>query len=242
MLARGSPSPFPSAAVRAVAPATSASASGAQVNGGGGVMFRMSPRVNLDVGATYGLINFGDVVVSVPGFGETTIDGSSGNGSNLVVRIGVAILGAGASLAFTMPGCESPPPEAREVQPAIVRDVPAIFRGTIGAEATLNGIEPVLVSGYGLVVGLNGTGDRLQNNAFTEQSMIGFLERQGVNTRGLQLKSKNQLRKKTAPVPLSPQPSSTWSLLEIKSSALGPWEMVLAALSATVSRSIIGRL
>lgn len=53
------------------------------------------------------------------------------------------------------------------------------------------GVRDNLLLGYGLVVGLNGTGDRLQNNAFTEQSLIGFLERQGVNTRGLQLQSKN---------------------------------------------------
>lgn len=53
------------------------------------------------------------------------------------------------------------------------------------------GVRDNMVLGYGLVVGLNGTGDKLQNNAFTEQSLIAFLERQGVNTRGLQLKSKN---------------------------------------------------
>lgn len=53
------------------------------------------------------------------------------------------------------------------------------------------GIRDNMLMGYGLVVGLNGTGDKLQNNAFTEQSLIGFLERQGVNTRGVQLKSKN---------------------------------------------------
>lgn len=53
------------------------------------------------------------------------------------------------------------------------------------------GVRDNMLMGYGLVVGLNGTGDKLQNNAFTEQSLIGFLERQGVNTRGLQLKSKN---------------------------------------------------
>ncbi len=53
------------------------------------------------------------------------------------------------------------------------------------------GIRDNMLMGYGLVVGLNGTGDKLQNNAFTEQSLIGFLERQGVNTRGIQLKSKN---------------------------------------------------
>lgn len=67
-----------------------------------------------------------------------------------------------------------------------------------GAQATrikdvvaFEGVRDNMLLGYGLVVGLNGTGDKLQNNAFTEQSLIAFLERQGVNTRGLQLKSKN---------------------------------------------------
>jgi flagellar P-ring protein precursor FlgI len=53
------------------------------------------------------------------------------------------------------------------------------------------GVRSNILIGYGLVVGLNGTGDKLQNNAFTEQSLIAFLERQGVNTRGASLKSKN---------------------------------------------------
>lgn len=69
----------------------SASASGTQINGGGGFLFRLTPNVNLDLGATYGLINFGDVEVTVPGFGRTTLEGTSGNGSNLVLRAGVAI-------------------------------------------------------------------------------------------------------------------------------------------------------
>ncbi len=56
---------------------------------------------------------------------------------------------------------------------------------------TFEGIRTNMLMGYGLVVGLNGTGDKLQNNAFTEQSLIAFLERQGVNTRGTNLKSKN---------------------------------------------------
>ncbi len=53
------------------------------------------------------------------------------------------------------------------------------------------GVRDNILVGYGLVVGLNGTGDRLQNNAFTAESLIGFLERQGVNTRGVTLGSKN---------------------------------------------------
>ncbi len=46
----------------------------------------------------------------------------------------------------------------RDVTPLVTRDVPSILRGTVGSECTLRNNEPVLVSGYGLVVGLNGTG------------------------------------------------------------------------------------
>lgn len=56
---------------------------------------------------------------------------------------------------------------------------------------SFEGVRNNMLMGYGLVVGLNGTGDRLNNNAFTEQSLIAFLERQGVNTRGTQLRSRN---------------------------------------------------
>jgi len=56
---------------------------------------------------------------------------------------------------------------------------------------TFEGVRDNMLMGYGLVVGLNGTGDKLTNNAFTEQSLVAFLERQGVNTRGTALKTKN---------------------------------------------------
>lgn len=68
-----------------------AEASGAQVNAGGGLLVRLSPRVNLDLGATYGVIRFGDVIVNVPGFGQTNVAGTSGTGQNLVLRAGLAI-------------------------------------------------------------------------------------------------------------------------------------------------------
>jgi flagellar P-ring protein precursor FlgI len=45
--------------------------------------------------------------------------------------------------------------------------------------------------GYGLVVGLNGTGDSLNNSPFTEQSMIAMLERLGVSVRGENLNTGN---------------------------------------------------
>jgi len=45
--------------------------------------------------------------------------------------------------------------------------------------------------GYGLVVGLNGTGDGLRNSPFTEEIMTNILERLGVNVTGEQFRPKN---------------------------------------------------
>jgi len=45
--------------------------------------------------------------------------------------------------------------------------------------------------GYGLVVGLNGTGDALRNSPFTEEIMQNLLERLGVNVAGEQFRAKN---------------------------------------------------
>ncbi|MEO1089316.1 MAG: flagellar basal body P-ring protein FlgI [Pseudomonadota bacterium] len=53
------------------------------------------------------------------------------------------------------------------------------------------GVRDNMLVGYGLVVGLDGTGDRLRNTAFTEQSLVSMLERLGVSTRGTDLKTRN---------------------------------------------------
>ncbi len=53
------------------------------------------------------------------------------------------------------------------------------------------GIRDNLLIGYGLVVGLNGTGDSLRNSPFTKQSLEAMLERLGVNTRSANLNTKN---------------------------------------------------
>ncbi|HEV7267416.1 MAG TPA: flagellar basal body P-ring protein FlgI [Falsiroseomonas sp.] len=49
--------------------------------------------------------------------------------------------------------------------------------------ADVEGVRDNQLVGYGLIVGLNGTGDRLRSAPFTRQSLIGVLERLGVNTR-----------------------------------------------------------
>ncbi|HYH19211.1 MAG TPA: flagellar basal body P-ring protein FlgI [Azospirillum sp.] len=55
----------------------------------------------------------------------------------------------------------------------------------------VEGVRDNMLIGYGLVVGLNGTGDSLNNSPFTEQSLIGMLERMGLNTRGTNMRTKN---------------------------------------------------
>ena len=57
--------------------------------------------------------------------------------------------------------------------------------------ADFEGVRENLLIGYGLVVGLNGTGDRLANAAFTQQSLVSMLERLGVNTRDANLNTRN---------------------------------------------------
>ena len=53
------------------------------------------------------------------------------------------------------------------------------------------GVRDNMLVGYGLVVGLNGTGDSLRNAPFTRQSLEAMLERLGVNIRETNLNTKN---------------------------------------------------
>ncbi len=57
--------------------------------------------------------------------------------------------------------------------------------------ADFEGVRSNMLVGYGLVVGLNGTGDSLRNAVFTQESLTAMLERLGVATRGANLSTKN---------------------------------------------------
>jgi hypothetical protein len=73
--------------------------------------------------------------------------------------LALTIATAAATPLLWLPGCSStPPPKARSVAPPVVREVHSALRGTVGTEASLLKAQPVIVSGYGLVVGLKGTG------------------------------------------------------------------------------------
>lgn len=57
--------------------------------------------------------------------------------------------------------------------------------------ADFEGVRENQMIGYGLVVGLNGTGDSLNNSPFTRQSLQSMLERMGVNTVAEELRTAN---------------------------------------------------
>ncbi len=72
---------------------------------------------------------------------------------------------------------------------AIVAPAPAQATSRIKDIADVEGIRENQLIGYGLVVGLNGSGDTLRNAPFTEQSLVAMLERMGVNVRGLNVRT-----------------------------------------------------
>jgi flagellar P-ring protein precursor FlgI len=72
-----------------------------------------------------------------------------------------------------------------------VTAVSALASSRIKDLASVEGVRQNQLVGYGLVVGLNGTGDSLNNSPFTKQSLQAMLERLGVNTRGANLRTVN---------------------------------------------------
>jgi flagellar P-ring protein FlgI len=68
---------------------------------------------------------------------------------------------------------------------------PAAAASRVKDLANVEGVRQNQLIGYGLVVGLNGTGDTLNNIPFTKQSLQAMLERLGVNIRGQALRTGN---------------------------------------------------
>ena len=75
--------------------------------------------------------------------------------------------------------------------PALCTASDADARSRIKDIAAFEGVRDNMLVGYGLVVGLNGTGDSLRNSTFTAQSLEAMLERLGVSTRGQKINTKN---------------------------------------------------
>jgi flagellar P-ring protein precursor FlgI len=99
--------------------------------------------------------------------------------------------------------------------------VPCCAQVRVKDIADVEGVRDNQVVGYGLVVGLNGTGDKLDNSVFTRESLVGMLERLGVNTRDQILKLET---KDVAAVMVTgdlPAFSRTGSRIDVAVSAIG---------------------
>jgi flagellar P-ring protein precursor FlgI len=91
---------------------------------------------------------------------------------NKFFRIGLAVA-LSAALSLT-------PLAQVAAAPARIKDI-----------VQVEGVRENQLVGYGLVVGLNGTGDSLNNSPFTKQSLQSMLERLGVNTQGENVRTAN---------------------------------------------------
>lgn len=81
---------------------------------------------------------------------------------------------------------------ALSVFAGVLSAIPATAQVRIKDIASFEGVRENQLVGYGLVVGLNGTGDTLNGSPFTKKSIEGMLERLGVgNLSGDAIKTKN---------------------------------------------------
>jgi flagellar P-ring protein precursor FlgI len=68
---------------------------------------------------------------------------------------------------------------------------PCFAKSRIKDVVEFEGVRENMLTGYGIVVGLNGTGDNLRNAPMTRQSLEAMFERLGVNVRETNLNTKN---------------------------------------------------
>ncbi len=86
---------------------------------------------------------------------------------------------------------------AGKILPTLLLLVTILWPATAEAQARIKdissfeGVRDNLLIGYGLVVGLDGTGDDLDSSVFTRESLIGMLQRLGVNARDEDLDTDN---------------------------------------------------
>ena len=102
---------------------------------------------------------------------------------------------------------------------------PAAAASRIKDIVSFEGVRGNKLVGYGLVVGLNGTGDSLRNAPFTKQSLYSMLERLGVNARDANMDTKDVAAVMvTANLPAF---AATGSTIDVTVSAMGDAKSLL---------------
>jgi len=96
--------------------------------------------------------------------------------------VGAAVLGGQRAGAVAGAAIDEPLPPYQQVAPGATR---------IKDIVSVQGVRENQLIGYGLVMGLQGTGDTLRNAPFTEQSLQSMLDRMGVNVMDRPLRARN---------------------------------------------------
>lgn len=74
---------------------------------------------------------------------------------------------------------------------AVITAAPALSATRLKDIVDIEGVRENQLLGYGIVVGVKGTGDSLRNCAMTRQSLESMMERLGINTRNSTLNTAN---------------------------------------------------
>ena len=74
---------------------------------------------------------------------------------------------------------------------SLLLSLPAFSASRIKDIADFEGVRDNQLVGYGMVVGLNGTGDNIKSINFAKESLVSLLDSVGINSRDGQLKSKH---------------------------------------------------
>lgn len=101
----------------------------------------------------------------------------------------------------------------------VAAPIPVLAYSRVKDLVDIEGIRDNMLIGYGLVVGLNHTGDSLQNAPFTQESIQAMLERLGVNTGSAMMMTKDVAAVMvTANLPAF---SATGTRIDVNVSAMG---------------------
>jgi hypothetical protein len=86
------------------------------------------------------------------------------------------LAGTLATSLLVLSACSSKPPVIETVQPDL-RDIPTALRGLVDTEVEFRNVQPTVVSGLGIVVGLAGTGGQPLNDsvAATMERQLGLM-------------------------------------------------------------------
>ena len=105
----------------------------------------------------------------------------------------------------------------------VLTSLPVSAGGSTGVRikdiTSVQGVRANQLIGYGLVVGLNGTGDSLRNSPFTEQSLQSMLDQMGVNIRNSNARTRNIAAVLVTAVP--PPVAGTGSRVDVTASPPG---------------------